>query len=41
MFSIRHRNVKHIFEHSNKCTQITIDKHDFAIHHKENSHNIK
>ena len=41
MFSIRRRNVEHVFKYLNECMQITIDKHDFTIHYKKNLHNIK
>ena len=41
MYCIRREDVKNIFEHLNKRTQTTLSKHDFIIHKKKNSHNIK
>ena len=41
MFLICRRNIKHVFKHLNENTQIIIDKHNFTIHHKENSHDMK
>ena len=41
MFSIRRRSVEYIFEHSNECTQATIDKHDLTIYYEKNSHDMK
>ena len=39
--SIRRQNVKNIFEHSNERTQTMLDKHNFTIHNKKDSQNMK
>ena len=41
MHLIRRENVENIFEHLNERTQTTLNKHDFTIYNKRNSHNMK
>ena len=41
MYSIHHENVENLFKHLNERTQATLNEHDFIIHNKKDSHNIK
>ena len=41
MHLIRRQDVKNVFEYLNERTQTTLDEHDFTIHNKKNSHDMK
>ena len=41
MHSIHRENVENIFKHLNERTQTALNEHNFTIHNKKNSHNIK
>ena len=38
---LHRRNVKNVFKHANERTLTTFNKHDSAIYHEEDSHNMK
>ena len=41
MHSIRRENVENAFKYLNEHTQTALSEHDFTIHNKRNSHNMK
>ena len=41
MHLIRRENVENVFEHLNECMQAAFNKHDFIIHNKKDSHDMK
>ena len=41
MHSLRHENIENVFKHLNERTQATFNEHNFIIHNKKNSHDMK
>ena len=41
MHLIRRQNIENVFKHLNERMQITFNKHDFKIHNRKNSYDMK